>query len=128
MKKMILIICWLFLIVCWPVGVMLRGGDNAGAGIKAAPAASAETANKNIPGVTEEIGSDGVKTVTINLSEIDENKLPEKYVPEVILEAPIIGAESGEGTLELNGKMIAKQDMNGIMNLGDKSFTPDGTI
>ncbi len=127
MKKIITIICCLFLLVCWPTGVMAQVNNNA-IGITTTPSVSAETTNKNIPGVTEEIGSDGVKTVTINLSEIDENKLPERYVPEVILEAPIIGAESGEGTLELNGKMIAKQDMNGIMNLGDKSFTPDGTF
>ena len=41
------------------------------------------------PGVVTEYMEDGTKVVTINLSEIDEDSLPEKYVAEVILEAPI---------------------------------------
>ncbi|PKL90555.1 MAG: hypothetical protein CVV21_12195 [Candidatus Goldiibacteriota bacterium HGW-Goldbacteria-1] len=41
------------------------------------------------PGVVTEYKEDGIKVVTINLSEVDENKLPEKYEAKVILEAPI---------------------------------------
>jgi hypothetical protein len=41
------------------------------------------------PGVVTEYKEDGTKVVTINLSEIDENKLPEKYEAKVVLEAPI---------------------------------------
>ena len=37
------------------------------------------------PGVITEYKEDGTKVVTINLSEVDENKLPEKYEAEVIL-------------------------------------------
>lgn len=40
------------------------------------------------PGVVVEYKEDGTKVVTINLSEVDENKLPEKYDAKVILEAP----------------------------------------
>lgn len=42
------------------------------------------------PGVVTEYKEDGTKVVTINLSEVDENKLPEKYEAKVILEAPIV--------------------------------------
>ncbi|HRQ43348.1 MAG TPA: hypothetical protein PLB12_03260 [Candidatus Goldiibacteriota bacterium] len=42
------------------------------------------------PGVVTEYKEDGTKVVTINLSEVDENKLPEKYEAKVILEAPIL--------------------------------------
>jgi len=41
------------------------------------------------PGVVTEYKEDGTKVVTINLSEVDENKLQERYEAKVILEVPI---------------------------------------
>jgi len=51
-------------------------------------ASQEQEAAGDVPGVTTQIKEDGTKVVTINLSEIDESKLPEKYEAEVILEAP----------------------------------------
>ena len=51
------------------------------------------SASQDVPGVTTEIKEDGTKVVTINLSEIDESKLPEQYEAEVILEAPMMMGE-----------------------------------
>ncbi|HDQ25686.1 MAG TPA: hypothetical protein ENN43_02950 [bacterium] len=48
------------------------------------------------PGVVTEYMEDGTKVVTINLSEIDEDSLPEKYVAEVILEAPILESSQAD--------------------------------
>jgi hypothetical protein len=37
-------------------------------------------------------------------------------------------AESGNGTLEYEGKIIAKENTEGLMDLGNKSFSPSGTF
>jgi len=72
------------------------------------------------PGVITEYKEDGTKVVTINLSEVDENKLPEKYEAEVILEAPIIGGYV-KGVEEL-------VDKDGNIETKGKDYSPSGTF
>jgi len=72
------------------------------------------------PGVITEYKEDGTKVVTINLSEVDENKLPEKYEAEVILEAPIIGGQV-KGVEELI-------DKDGNIETKGKDYSPSGTF
>ncbi len=97
-KAIVIIISFMMVVVISGMGSKTEAEDvetglkpvseTAGAGLK-----PAEPVNKGIPGVTEEVSADGVRTITINLSEIDESKLPEKYEAEVILEAPIVMGE-----------------------------------
>ena len=72
------------------------------------------------PGVITEYKEDGTKVITINLSEVDENKLPEKYEAEVILEAPIIGGYV-KGVEEL-------VDKDGNIETKGKDYSPSGTF
>jgi hypothetical protein len=69
--------------------------SNADGNTTAGEAKTART-EQQVPGVTTEFKDDGTKVVTINLSEIDESKLPEKYVPAVILEVPIIASSKAD--------------------------------
>ncbi|MEM5777499.1 MAG: hypothetical protein QXJ06_03550, partial [Candidatus Aenigmatarchaeota archaeon] len=71
MKKVIVIIISLMLVV-----IITGMGNKAGAedvsGVVESATGTAkelEPVNKGIPGVSEEIGVDGVRTITINLSE-----------------------------------------------------------
>jgi hypothetical protein len=83
---------------------------------------------KEVPGVTRETNTDSTNTITINLSEVDESKLPEKYNAKVVLEAPIIMAQSYDQELDLNEKVIIEKDENETMDFENNNFTPDGTF
>jgi hypothetical protein len=95
MKK-IIIVCWIFSIV-YITSLFGQGRAlDSEAGITNTAEVTGDTkeaktikVEEQTPGVITEYKEDGTKVVTINLSEVDENKLPEKYEAEVILEAPI---------------------------------------
>ena len=144
MRKIILTLCITGIITTGLLFAQGKNGVTQTAQAESTPAVAVSTAaadsgaatveSKTIktevqsPGVVTEYKEDGTKVVTINLSEVDENKLPEKYEAKVILEAPILPAYSDEGTLEYNGKLIAKLDNNKRFDLHEKSFSPSGTF
>ncbi|HRQ45002.1 MAG TPA: hypothetical protein PLB12_11710 [Candidatus Goldiibacteriota bacterium] len=144
MKRIILTLCIIGIITTGLLFAQGKNGVTQTAQAESTPVVAVSTAtadsgtaaieSKTIkteiqsPGVVTEYKEDGTKVVTINLSEVDENKLPEKYEAKVILEAPILPAYSGEGTLEYNGKLIAKLDNNKRFDLHEKSFSPSGTF
>ena len=80
------------------------------------------------PGVITEYKEDGTKVVTINLSEVDENKLPEKYEAEVILEAPIYQITSGNRELYYKNELLGKFERNSTFKLNKRNITESGTF
>jgi len=95
MRK-IIIVCWIISIVY--ITSLFGQGKAVEAGVEVTNTAEVTGDTKEArtikveeqaPGVITEYKEDGTKVITINLSEVDENKLPEKYEAEVILEAPI---------------------------------------
>ncbi len=144
MRKIILTLCITGIITTGLLFAQGKNGVTQTAQAESTPAVAVSTAaadsgaatveSKTIktevqsPGVVTEYKEDGTKVVTINLSEVDENKLPEKYEAKIILEAPVYSAPSGNGELMYDGKVIVKEDNKGIMRLGGKSFSPDGTF
>ena len=145
MKK-IIIVCWIFSIVY--ITSLFGQGKAVEAGVEVTNTAEITGDTKEArtikveeqaPGVITEYKEDGTKVVTINLSEVDENKLPEKYEAEVILEAPIVMGEQElptdkngkwiEGTLleVYKGKIARKTDRENII-MGEKNITPSGVF
>lgn len=95
MKKVIIVICILSIVCLTNINaqgkaveseVSVTNTAEVGGDTKEAKTIRVE---EQVPGVITEYKEDGTKVVTINLSEVDEDKLPEKYEAEVILEAPI---------------------------------------
>ena len=80
------------------------------------------------PGVMVEHREDGTKVVTINLSEVDENKLPEKYEAEVILEAPVYQLISGNRELYFNDELLGKFERDSTFKLNRSNITKSGTF
>ena len=99
MKK-IIIVCWIISIVyitsLFGQGKAVTNTAEITGDTKEAKTIKVE---EQAPGVITEYKEDGTKVITINLSEVDENKLPEKYEAEVILEAPIYQITSGNREL-----------------------------
>ena len=89
MKK-IIIVCFIFSIV-YLTNIFGQGKAVTNTAEITGDTKEAKTIKvvEQAPGVITEDKEDGTKVVTINLSEVDENKLPEKYEAEVILETPI---------------------------------------
>jgi len=144
MKKTLMVFAVLLFVVFAyaqaPLSTPLRGGKNGvtqTAQAESTPAAAVSTAvadsssttveSKTIkteiqsPGVVTEYKEDGTKVVTINLSEIDENKLPERYEANVILEAPIYDFSYVKEVFEIFS------DANFIKTNG-KSYTKSSTF
>jgi len=80
------------------------------------------------PGVMVEHREDGTKVVTINLSEVDEESLPEKYEAKVILEAPVYQLVSGNRELYFNNELLGKFERDSTFKLNRTNITRSGTF
>lgn len=127
MKKVIIVCCVFSIVHSLNLFAKIKTLKSAEVGVETKNLKTIKT-EEQLRGVIVEYKEDGTKEVTINLLEVETNKLPEKYKAELILEAPMYQITSGNKELYYKKELLGKFERNSTFKLNKRNITKSGTF